>query len=576
MYRIWDRSKPPRGPFTFNRDTWQAQGLLCWYPMGPESRGVVYDRAGKNHFTTVTGVGSTLTDAGSPALVFANGSSSILQSSVVPVYSPPITVACWARKDTASDTVGTGLSAFGDYTLGFGGGARRFQFDTHAGDLRWISVGASAASASKSGIVSGRWHHMMGVELSTTSRYAVLDGIGGTQNTTSATPGGTQNRFVVGAIFDDGLNQSHFSGQIGEFCVWNRSLFDLRGALADPGQRFALWYPLRSRKWFSAPAAGVSISVGVGAADAAGAQAAVVLTTTVAGNVGAADAAGAQAAVALSTPVVASVGAADAAGAQATVVLSTTIAASVGAASADGAQAAVQTGAAIAASIGAAAASGAAASVVLGTSVAAATGNAAAAGVTATVLQTTVVAATEGAAAAGGATAQVVVSTSIQASVGNAVAAGVTAAIPTATTVPAAVGAATADGALATIDAGRVTIAASVGAGAAAGASASVAAVTSILASIGAATASGAQATVAEQIIVPGLVGAAAAAGAQATVLAGLRLDIGVAQATAAGWLADIVGAGFTPKGTLAEAIVVARDDNAVIVPYEDRTVYVR
>ena len=575
MYRIWDRSKPPRGPYTLNRDAWQAQGLVCWYPMGPEAKGVVYDRLGKNHFDTVTAVTATLNDAGSPALVFSNASNSILQSSVVPVYAAPLTVAMWARKDTASDISGYGLASFGDYTLG-SGSPRRFQFDTYGGDVRWLSVGASAGAATKSGIVSGKWHHMMGVEISTTSRYAVLDGVAGTQDTTSATPGGTQNRFVFGAIFDLGTNQGFFSGHIGEVCVWSKSQYTDRAAIASPGERFALWYPLRSRKWFSAPAAGVSISVGVGAADAADAQAAVVLTTTVAGNVGAADAAGAQAAVALSTPVVASVGAADAAGAQATVVLSTTIAASVGAASADGAQAAVQTGAAIAASIGAAAASGAAASVVLGTSVAAATGNAAAAGVTATVLQTTVVAATEGAAAAGGATAQVVVSTSIQASVGNAVAAGVTAAIPTATTVPAAVGAATADGASATIDAGRVTIAASVGASAAAGATASVAAVTSILASIGAAAAGGAQAVVAEQIIVPGLVGAAAAAGAQATVLAGLRLDIGVAQATAAGWLADIVGAGFTPKGTLAEAIIVAPDDNAVIVPYEDRTVYVR
>ena len=365
-------------------------------------------------------------------------------------------------------------------------------------------------------------------------------------------------------------------------CAWGFAFDDTSGRFSsvyaelqrDPWQVLVR----TPRRIFFLPsgASGTTIDGSVGAAAAAGAQAAVVLTTTIAGSVGAANAAGAQAAVVLSTPVATSVGAATAAGAQATIVLSTDIAASVGAADAAGAQATVQTGAAIAVSVGTAAASGATANVVLSTPIAAATGDAVAAGATATVLQTTTVAATVGAATADGATAQVVPSTSIQVSVGDAAAAGATAAIPTATTVPAAVGAATASGAPATIDAGRVTVSASVGAGAAAGATANVAAVTSILASIGAAAAEGAQAAVAEQIIVPGLVGAAAAAGVQATVLAGLRIDVGTAQAAAAGWLADIMGAGFTPKGTLAEAIIVAPDDNAVIVPYEDRTVYVR
>jgi hypothetical protein len=263
VIRRWDRSRPPTGPYTLNRDDWRAQALVCWYPMGPTAPGYVYDGAGQNHFQTVTAVSPVTGLNGEQVLAFANGSSSVLQSATVPVYAAPLTVACWARKTTAADTVGHGLSSFGDYTRATADGARRFQFDTYGGDVRWLAVGASAGVATKSGISSGRWHHMAGVEVSTTSRYACLDGVAGTQNTTSATPGGTQNRFTIGSIFDAGTNQGHFSGQIGEFAVWSISQYDRRQDLADPGQRYALWYPLRSRKWMWMPLGGAAWTVSI-------------------------------------------------------------------------------------------------------------------------------------------------------------------------------------------------------------------------------------------------------------------------------------------------------------------------
>lgn len=276
MIRRWDKSKPPRGPFTLNRDCLAAQGLVLWYPIGAHGSKAVYDLVGTNHPGTLTALTATLGTTGEPALAFANGSSSIIQSSVVPVYTAPLSIAVWARKDTASDTTGYGLAAFGDYTLGTGS-ARRFQFDTYGGDVRWLAVGVSAGAATKGGIVSGRWHHMMGVDISSTSRYAVLDGVAGAQNTTNATPGGTQNRFTVGSFFDLNLNQGHFNGQIGEVCIWNRSTYEDRSYLADPGRRFELWYPLRSRKWFSA-AGGSAVSLVV--ADSSHAHTSDALTLT--------------------------------------------------------------------------------------------------------------------------------------------------------------------------------------------------------------------------------------------------------------------------------------------------------
>lgn len=256
MYRQWDKSRPPPGAFVLNKDSERAQGLVAWYPMGGGA-GAEYDHLGTNHFAD-TGTSRTVGNANEPAVSF-NGSTSVLQSAVVPVYAAPLSVSAWVRKPVVADTTTYALSAFGDYTLGSGGGARRFQFDTYNGDLRWVAVGAATGLATKTGIVANRWQHLMGIEVSTASRYAAIDGVLGTQDTTSATPGGTQNRFVLGAIFDGGSNVGFLSGELGEFCVWNNSQLANVGALADPGRRFELWYPLRSRKWISiAAAAGIA------------------------------------------------------------------------------------------------------------------------------------------------------------------------------------------------------------------------------------------------------------------------------------------------------------------------------
>ena len=256
MYRVWDKSKPPSGPFRLNRDSVRAQGLIAWYPMGGISGPpTVYDGLGSNHFTP-TALTMSLGSCGEPVGVY-NGSSSFLQSSVVPIYTAPLSVGVWFLKNSNSDTTSHGLSSIGDYTLGVSN-PRRFQFDTAGGTgdtIRWLSVGSSVGVASKSGIVSKKWHHTIGMELSTTSRYVGLDGVLSSQDTTSATPGGTQNRFTIGCIFDSNVNQGFFGGQIGEVCVWNKSNYGSEGALSDPGTRFELWYPLRGPKWISIPAA---------------------------------------------------------------------------------------------------------------------------------------------------------------------------------------------------------------------------------------------------------------------------------------------------------------------------------
>lgn len=354
--RRWDRSKPPTGPFTLNKDCFQAQGLVCWYPFGGGGN-FVPDRVGSNHHTA-TDVVRTLTDTGAPAGSF-NGTTSVLQSAVVPVYAAPLAIGMWVYKTTAADTTTFGLSSFGDYTLGSAGGARRFQFDAYNGDLRWLSVGASTGVASKSGIVSKRWHHMLGTEESTASRYAVLDGVAGAENTTPATPGGAQNRFVLGAYFDNGANLGFLDGRIGEVCVWSKGQYANRVALADPATRFELWYPLRSRKWMvagggtdgnasGAPAAltlAAPTAMATGSALASGAPAGVTLTapTGTASAAGNATATGAPAGLTLTAPTATASGSATASAAPAgsTLTAPTGTASSAGHALATGAPAGV-------------------------------------------------------------------------------------------------------------------------------------------------------------------------------------------------------------------------------------------
>jgi hypothetical protein len=262
VIRRWDKSKPPRGPFTLNADCAQAQGLVLWYPLGGMTSGkAVYDLAGTLHPTTLlTGLTPTLGTSGEPALAFANGSSSIIRhDDRVPASAPPLSIGIWFAKTTGNDTTGHALA-----NISANGANDRWQFDSYNGDVRWIAVNSAGSSgaASKSGIVSKKWHHALGIEESSSSRYACLDGVAGTQNTTAITVTSATKYWAIGAHAAGGTpTQAYFSGQMGEICVWNRSVYADRALIADPGQRFALWYPLRSRKWMVSAGGGATANL---------------------------------------------------------------------------------------------------------------------------------------------------------------------------------------------------------------------------------------------------------------------------------------------------------------------------
>src|SRR5574337_768321 len=91
--RVWDKSRPPRGPFTLSRDSPLAQGLVAWYPLGMASGQFVPDGAGIYPLDTAAGGPSiTLAPDGAPALAFVGASSQQIHNSInIPALAAPFT-----------------------------------------------------------------------------------------------------------------------------------------------------------------------------------------------------------------------------------------------------------------------------------------------------------------------------------------------------------------------------------------------------------------------------------------------------------------------------------------------------
>jgi len=264
MIRRWDKSKPPTGPWTLNKDAPQAQGLVAWYPMGgPSARGYAADLAGQLALSgTVSS--SVLGADGQPATSLNGSSEFLLNSSGAPVSDVPLTLASWANAGSSS-LVGSLLAVdFGQST----GGNNRFHRLVVVGSASpkqvransgW-SGGLETQATHGAGWVAGTWFHTVGVFASQTSRAVYYNGALGATDTTSATTG-TVNKIQYGRHSVTGSEQ-HWNGGLGEAGVWNLALnAEIVRRLYSPDTRYELWYPLRSKKWFSAGSAGISATL---------------------------------------------------------------------------------------------------------------------------------------------------------------------------------------------------------------------------------------------------------------------------------------------------------------------------
>lgn len=269
--RVWDKSKPPLGPFTLNKDASQAQGLVAWYPMGGIGSLWVPDYVGSAHLTLGTTPAPTVGQSGAPGLALTSASSQYSEGVITAASALPLTIAAWLVT-TSTGAVGVPIC------IGTNGANTRLQLQK---DQTTRVVGAAVVDAAGAGntvqYTSGPGSYVDNVEFhaaavftSSTSRQAFLNGVGSAVDTLSISISG-MNRILLGGRRNSSSVGAFWGGQVGEVGVWNVALGATDVAnLADPGSRFELWYPLRNRKWFSAGAPGTVALTGTAGTVATG------------------------------------------------------------------------------------------------------------------------------------------------------------------------------------------------------------------------------------------------------------------------------------------------------------------
>lgn len=162
----------------------------------------------------------------------------------------PVTVALWFR--ASDNTTNQWLFSVSDeatpqnyYGIAYVGGV--------AGDqVRWqAQQGATADTAlTLAGITdTTTWHSIVGVEYSTTDRRVYLDGVRGTDNATSISPGGLDNT-LVGAIERSSGAENGTNGAVAWCALWKGYAFTDADALAWHKKKHPLAYrPLPANYW---------------------------------------------------------------------------------------------------------------------------------------------------------------------------------------------------------------------------------------------------------------------------------------------------------------------------------------
>lgn len=272
MDRRWDKSKPPQGPFALNRDCPQAQGLVAWWPVGPHGSGkVLPDLANTYTLTTGTAGTPTLLGTGAPAVALSAASNQYLLNDATPITALPLSISAWGQTDGSTQTVFQILAGTGNHNdfcrIVLVSNKVRVNVGT-------VTGGAQSNAITTASYTNGRQHLFSASCASSTSRTVYLDGTNAVTDTASIAPVNafTRLRFGVALTTADALLQP-FNGSLGETGLWNRALAaDEHMRLWSPATRYELWYPLRSRKWFTQGGGGdVSVALtGQSASAAAG------------------------------------------------------------------------------------------------------------------------------------------------------------------------------------------------------------------------------------------------------------------------------------------------------------------
>jgi hypothetical protein len=210
----------PSWPFTLNRQSPQAQGLVAWWPC-VEAGAFTRDLSLGGWDLARTGVPWVAAPQAQTLSPDFNGTSDVLTRDDSPISGMPFTMAVWAVWDTATSKCLMSLSA--------GALTDRYQLQLDSpGDLQaFIIQGANSASAETAGFVNsapeGTLFHAVGVYASSTSRSAFMNGVLGETDPTSIVPNAC-TQLTIGARRNTGSVGAYFDGRIIEARFYNRAL----------------------------------------------------------------------------------------------------------------------------------------------------------------------------------------------------------------------------------------------------------------------------------------------------------------------------------------------------------------
>jgi len=131
----------------------------------------------------------------------------------------PVTIACWFKP---TSTTVTQIPV----CIGHSGTSRGFYLIYRAGDAGKplgaviLSDGGSGEGVFTPGPSTSVWTHITGVYASTTSRYCYMNGVAGSENTSSTSNPSTQV-FEIGRLFNAA---GYLNGAVADVGVWNVAL----------------------------------------------------------------------------------------------------------------------------------------------------------------------------------------------------------------------------------------------------------------------------------------------------------------------------------------------------------------
>jgi len=256
--RKWDKSKPPLGPFALNKDSLQAQGLSAWWPLN-DGGSTQFDLVGGAHGSGALS-NRTLGADGQPA-VKLNGTSEYI--SVGAGKFPFLKTSAFCLSARVA-TTSTAKGIICNWQVGTTPG---WQWITNTGGVHSLGIynadGTNGFSGEGGNVTDGLQKDLFVSYDGSVSPSGIQTYVNGYATAVSTATVGTgdpgtlvDNAFQIGA-----RNGALFlPGTIGDIRVYsdadNAALRAL--SISDPSTKYELWYPLRSKKWFSAGGGGAS------------------------------------------------------------------------------------------------------------------------------------------------------------------------------------------------------------------------------------------------------------------------------------------------------------------------------